>query len=73
MVATVDTAGQKLLYTGKFMGNVHPTSGTVSVYGKAGKRTLVFTNFKTDGGPDLRIYLADNTDLRNFVELTKLE
>ena len=40
--------------------------------GKPEKRTLVFTNFKTDGGPDLRIYLAENTDLRNFVELTKL-
>lgn len=44
----------------------------MAVYEKAGGRTLVFTNFKTDGGPDLRIYVAENTDLRNFVELTKL-
>lgn len=72
VVATVDTVGRKLLYTGTFVGNVHPTSGTVSVYEKAGQRTLVFTNFKTDAGPDLRIYLAENVALRNFVELTLL-
>lgn len=69
----VDVSGQKLLSQGAFMSNVHPTSGTVKLYEKAGKRTLVFTDFKTDGGPDLRIYLAETTGLRNFTELTKLD
>lgn len=72
VIAKVDTAGQKLLATGLFVTNADPTSGNVSVYEKAGQRTLVFTNFKTVNGPDLRIYLAENTALRNFVELTRL-
>ena len=29
--------------------------GQVPVYEKAGKRTLLLSNFNTDGGPDLRI------------------
>lgn len=56
-----------------FVSNVHPTSGTVRVAEVNGKQTLVFTNFKTDGGPDLRIYLAENTGLRNFIEVSRLE
>jgi hypothetical protein len=58
---------------GTFVSNVHATSGTVRVTETGGKRMLVFTNFKTDGGPDLRIYLAENTGLRNFIEVSKLE
>lgn len=72
-VTTFDTTGAQRLSRGTFMNGVHVVSGTVSVYEKAGVRTLVFTNFSTDGGPDLRIYVAENTALRNFVELTKLE
>ncbi|RIV24005.1 hypothetical protein DYU11_13660 [Fibrisoma montanum] len=66
------TTGQPTLFQGVFMSNVHPTSGTVQVSESNGKRTLVFTNFRTDGGPDLRIYLAENTALRNFIEVARL-
>ncbi len=58
---------------GMFVSNLHPTSGSVNVTETNGKRILVFTNFKTDGGPDLRIYLAENTGLRNFIEVSRLE
>jgi hypothetical protein len=64
--------GQSGGLQGMFMSNIHPTSGTVSVSETGGKRTLVFTNFRTDGGPDLRIYLAENTGLRNFIEVSRL-
>lgn len=64
------TAATGLL--GQFVNNVHATSGTVKVTENAGRQTLVFTNFRTDGGPDLRIYLAENTGLRNFVEVSRL-
>jgi hypothetical protein len=57
-VATTSQNGQSILLQGMFVNNVHPTSGTVQVVEKDGKRQLVFTNFRTDGGPDLRIYLA---------------
>jgi hypothetical protein len=64
--------GQSGGLQGMFMSNIHPTSGSVSVSETGGKRTLVFTNFRTDGGPDLRIYLAENTGLRNFIEVSRL-
>lgn len=67
-----DATGHILLSQGMFMNNVHAVSGQVKLYEKAGKRTLVFDNFRTDGGPDLRIYLAENTSLRNFIEVTRL-
>ena len=73
MVATTDTTGQTVLGRGAFVSNVHTTSGTVNVAEKGGKRLLTFTNFRTDAGPDLRIYLAENTSLRNFIEVSRLE
>lgn len=33
----------------------------------------MFENFKTDAGPDLRIYLAQDTRTTGFVELGRLE
>ncbi|WP_138990925.1 DM13 domain-containing protein [Larkinella sp. C7] len=67
-----DATGQQLLVEGMFMNNVHTVKGTVKVYDKAGKRTILFENFSTDGGPDLRIYLAEDTSLTNFIEVQKL-
>jgi hypothetical protein len=69
---TTDTT-QRLLLAGKFVSNVHPTSGTITLNEKEGKRTLEFVDFKTDPGPDLRIYLAENTALRNFIDIGKLD
>ncbi|RYC71436.1 hypothetical protein EQG79_04645 [Spirosoma sordidisoli] len=70
--SSTTTTGQAGGLQGMFVSNVHPTSGTVSVQAVNGKQTLVFTNFRTDGGPDLRIYLAENTGLRNFIEVSRL-
>lgn len=67
--SSTNTPGRPM---GTFMSNEHITSGTVSVSEAGGKRTLVFNNFRTDGGPDLRIYLAENTGLRNFIEVGPL-
>ena len=68
----LDLTGQKLVSQGDFMSNVHPTSGMVKVYEKEGKRTLVFENFKSDTGPDLRIYLSEDKTNTNFTEIAKL-
>lgn len=65
-----DAVGQKLVAQGDFMSNVHTTSGNVKVYEKEGKRTLVFENFKTDGGPDLRIYLSEDKAASKAVEIS---
>ncbi|AFK04681.1 Electron transfer DM13 [Emticicia oligotrophica DSM 17448] len=66
-----NTAGQILLLQGNFENAVHATSGIVKIYeDKDKKRTLVFENFKTDAGPDLRIYLAEDRSVTNFIQIT---
>ena len=45
-------------YQGEFVSAVHTTSGTASI--DQDETTLSLTNFKTDSGPDLNIYLAAN-------------
>ena len=68
---TTDFSGQKLLLEGKFANGAHPTSGTAKIYeAKDGKRTLVFESLKSDAGPDLRIYIANDKAVTNFVELS---
>ncbi len=69
---TFDPNGQKLLAQGTFVNGVHPVKGTVAVYEKNGRRTLVFTDFSTESGPDLRIYLAEDAALTNYFEVSKL-
>lgn len=58
---------------GVFMNAVHPTSGTVKIVkDAAGNQFLSFENFKTDPGPDLRVYLAEDKAAKNFVEVAML-
>ncbi len=70
---TFDLAGQKLLLQGTFAGaGRYSVKGTTKIYEKAGVQTIVFENFTADGGPDLRIYLAEEVSASNFVEVAKL-
>ena len=70
-LATFSTTGQTLVVMGDFENAVHPTSGKAKIYeDKDKKRSLVFEGFKTDAGPDLRIYLAEDKSVTNFVEIT---
>jgi hypothetical protein len=71
-VTTGDTTGRKLLGQGSFVNGVHTVKGTVKVYEQGGGRKLTFTDFSTEGGPDLRIYVAEDAALTNFIEVTKL-
>ncbi|MFD0878262.1 DM13 domain-containing protein, partial [Massilia pinisoli] len=68
---TFNPTGQNLLLKGNFENAVHSTSGIVKIYeDKDKKRTLVLENFKTDDGPDLRIYLAEDKSVTNFIQIT---
>jgi hypothetical protein len=65
-----DTKNQTLVLKGNFMSNAHTVVGTVKVYENTDKkRTLVFENFSTDAGPDLRIWVAENTSATNYIEV----
>src|SRR5580693_4320890 len=62
----------KSLFTGKFHGKVHATSGRATVYQEAdGKLVLRLTNFKTSNGPDVHVILVatkDAMDDANFLK-----
>ncbi len=78
-----DSGKAKPVFTGKFHGKVHDTSGRATVYEQDGKLTLRLTNFKTSNGPDVHVILIaanDADDNANFlkssterVELGKLK
>lgn len=69
---TTDFSKQKLLREAMFVnGGSYKTTGTAKIFENSeGKKTLVFENFKTDAGPDLRIYIAKDKALGGFVELS---
>ncbi|MVM36816.1 hypothetical protein GO730_02590 [Spirosoma sp. HMF3257] len=71
-VQTFDKTGQQLRASGLFQNGVHTVSGTVKLYERNGKQTLVFEDFKSDTGPDLRIYLATDTQAGSFTEVSML-
>ncbi|MGB3528234.1 MAG: DM13 domain-containing protein [Saprospiraceae bacterium] len=57
---------------GSFNGAAHPTTGTVKLSkDTAGKKYLVFENFSTDAGPDIRIWIAEDKSANNYTELSK--
>ena len=70
-VVVAPTTGATTVYQASFTSAVHPTSGTVKLTkDAAGKKYLVFDNFKTDAGPDLRVYLSEDLAAANFTEIT---
>ncbi|WP_177225878.1 DM13 domain-containing protein [Arsenicibacter rosenii] len=69
---TFDSTGQQVIASGTFRNGVHTVSGTVKLYEKSGNQTLVFSNFTSEAGPDLRIYLAADTKAGNFTEVKRL-
>ncbi|MCU0325475.1 MAG: DM13 domain-containing protein [Spirosomaceae bacterium] len=69
---TFNPTGQTLLLQGNFENSgSYRTSGVAKIYeDKDKKRTLVLEDFKTNAGPDLRIYIAEDRSVTNFIQLT---
>jgi hypothetical protein len=61
---------QKVILSGDFMAAAHPTSGKAEIVEENGIKKLKFSNFKTDSGPDLRIYLSEDERANNFIEIS---
>jgi len=63
-----------VLSSGNFTSNSHPTSGTVKVIqDAAGKKHLVFENFRSDNGPDLDVWLSPGTSGTAYQSLGDLK
>lgn len=56
---------------GDFVSGAHPTSGKVIV--NEAKTLVSFSNFKTDNGPILEVYLASDTSASNYITLGVLK
>ena len=56
---------------GDFVDRDHPTSGKASV--NSDKTVLSFTNFKTDNGPKLLVYLSNDVNSTEYVNLGDLK
>lgn len=69
----IDPTGQTLTLQGGFMSSAHTTSGSAKIYTKDAVKTLAFETFKTDNGPDLRIYLAKDLAASSFIDLGVLK
>lgn len=68
-----DKTGATIISQSSFSSNAHPTEGCVRVYTKNGLKNLVFEGFKTDSGPDLRVYVSKTTGNGNFVDIGTLK
>ncbi len=65
------TAADSILMTGSFTGVAHSTSGKVKlVLRENNKLSLVFENFTTDNGPDLRVYLSADKNATDYTEVS---
>lgn len=63
-----------VLASGVFAANSHPTSGTAKVIQDgSGKKHLVLENFKTDNGPDLRVWISPTITASPYAEIGLLK
>ncbi len=62
---------ETIFIMGDFIDGAHPTSGKAAV--NSDKTTLTFTNFKTDNGPKLLVYLSTDTNSTEYVNLGNLK
>jgi Electron transfer DM13 len=73
LAPTTTSASDSVIASGNFVSNAHATSGTIKVYKNTNGRYLAFNNFKTDAGPDLRVYLSKSTNASDFKDLGSLK
>ena len=69
-----DETKATLLREGTWMGSgSYTVSGEAQIYDDKGKKVLLLSNFSSNNGPDLRVYLSTTTGATTFVNLGKLK
>jgi hypothetical protein len=66
-------SGAALIVQGNFSSGQHPTSGCIKLYDKAGVKSLVFEDFKTDSGPALKVFLSKAANNKDYIDLGSLK
>lgn len=62
-----------LILSGSFVTEGKSTSGQAEVYISDDSRKVVFKNFSTGNGPDVRVYLATDAQASDFINLGDLK
>jgi hypothetical protein len=62
-----------LIKQGMLVGIGHTVDGTASLYDDAGRKVLVFEPYSSQNGPDLRVYLSEDENATNYVNLGMLK
>jgi len=58
-----ESGGLQPIFTGRFVGRAHPTSGRATIYeASGGMRRLSLSDFTTSNGPDVHVVLARADD-----------
>jgi hypothetical protein len=70
-VLSASAQGSKPIETGTLHGQVHATTGRVSIYKVKGKDVLRLTNFKTSNGPDVHVILIAADDAKETTTFSR--
>jgi Electron transfer DM13 len=62
-----------VISSGNFVNAVHTTSGKASWHVVGTKQTIYLTNFSTDAGPNLKVYLSKDLKASSFITLGDLK
>lgn len=73
LMESAELGDAMVLFEGDFTSAKHPTTGVVRVEMGELKTVLSFTDFKTDNGPKLLVYLSDDKDDSKFIDLGELK
>ncbi|HZY80226.1 MAG TPA: DM13 domain-containing protein [Cyclobacteriaceae bacterium] len=68
-----DAKNATLIKTGDFLGIGHDASGTATIYESAGIRTVVLDPYRSQNGPDLKVYLSKSDDATEYINLGQLK
>lgn len=64
-------AGAKVLASGTFSSEAHPTEGTAELIEAEGRRMLRLSKFMTTNGPDVRVWLVEGETAGSGAEVKK--
>jgi hypothetical protein len=69
-----DETSATLLSEGNWMGSGgYDVNGTAQIFEDRDKKVLLFTDFMSSNGPDLKVYLSTDMNASSFVNLGKLK
>lgn len=68
-----DPATAMLLKTGMLEGVNHTATGTVSIFYRDGRHTVLLDPFESQNGPDLKVYFAKSVDASEYINLGPLK